>query len=55
MGRIGKAGIVYPVAGAVMIFVYALYTRFFLGERLDLRQKIALGLIVAGIFAVRMG
>ncbi len=54
MGRIGKAGIVYPVAGAVMIFVYALYTRFFLKEKLSGMQKAALILIVAGIIAVRM-
>ena len=54
MGELGRAGIVYPVSGAVLIFVYTLYTRFGLRERLSHRQVAALILVVAGVLAVKL-
>lgn len=54
MGAHGRAGIVYPVGGAVLIFVYTLYTRFGLREQLSLRQAAALILVVIGVLAVKL-
>ena len=55
LGPLNRAGIAFPIGGAVQIFAFALIARCCWKEKLTPLQLIALALIILGIIAVRLG